>query len=247
MSADTGLEYRKEWSSVLQGTATIIDNMHEWKQESEFASFMDEREIYTRIPPASQILNPDRDLYVLDYAIKALRPLELYLNSKDEQLSRLHELISFVEGLYSHVPVNGAEEQFEILQPLRNWLFFGPIDFLRREGEQRQDPSAMVLLAHYCGVALAVEPIFPAVGASYFGTMSLGPIEYIHSMLMASSSQPEAQHALGMMAYPLEMAHRFGERMDWKRGLAAAGTISTIPRALHPSHLEGWDFNAFPE
>lgn len=219
--------------------------MHGWKHESEFSSLMEEKEIFTRAPPVPQLANPNRDRLVVRHVSDRLHPLVQYLAGRDEELAKLSDLMRFVQGLYDYIPVDDAEIQFELLHPLRTWLFFLPIDFLRRGGEQRQDPCAMVLLAHYYGVALAVEPLFPAVGAAYFGTMSVGPIEQIHRTLARLATQPDAQRAMGMMEFPLEMVRYFRDRMDWKRNLTAGSPAPQ--RALHSSHLTGWDFDAFPE
>jgi len=232
--------------------------MHSWKQESEFAGFMEEKEFFTREPFRSRIANPGRDRQVVNHVYNCLLQLLEYFHGRDEELGSLNELINFVHGLYEFIPVHAAEDQFALLHPLRSWLFFLPIDFLRRG---QQDPTAMILLAHFYGVALAVEPLFPAVGAAYFGTMSVGPVEQIHRMLVkcAAASQ-EARHALGLMEFPLEMVQHFRDRMNWRRipappAPAAAGPGAEVsPLSPHPvnalnlSHLGGgWNFNAFPE
>lgn len=49
--------------------------------------------------------------------------------------------------------------------------------------QTRGSPSALVILAHY--YTIAVEPLFPEVGAAYFGTLSLGPIEEIARRLFS--------------------------------------------------------------
>jgi hypothetical protein len=103
-----------------------------------------------------------------------------------------------------------------------------------------------MLLAHYYGVALAVEPLFPAVGAAYFGTMSVGPIEQIHMTLFRQAAQSAtAQRALGFMKFPLEMVKHFRDRMDWRRATTVAPVAAA--RTLHSGHLSGWNFDAFPE
>jgi hypothetical protein len=220
--------------------------MQPWKHESEFAEFMEEKEIFSRGPFRPQITDPQRDRHVVSHVYNCLLPLFDYFQglSNDEELKGLDELMSFVQGLYDHIPVHSPDEQFKHLHPLRTWLFFLPIDFLRRG---QQEPSVIVLLAHYYGVALAVEPLFPAVGAAYFGTMSVGPIEQIHKTLFKQAGQSAAaQRALEYMKFPLEMVKHFRERMDWRRATSVAPTVA-VARTLHSNHLTGWNFDAFPE
>lgn len=229
--------------------------MHAWKHESEFSGFMEEGEIFTGGTHRAPIADPQRDLHVVSHVYKSLYPLRDHFQGKDEELRGLEDLIGFVKGLSECVPVHSAEEQFELLHPLRTWLFFLPIDFLRKG---QQDASVMVLLAHFYGVALAVEPLFPAVGAAYFGTMSVGPIEHIHRTL--AKRMPSA---LALMTFPLEMVSHFRQRMDWRRaqagshaaggvGVRAAAAAAAAQGHHHPHHHShhltgGWNFNAFPE
>ncbi|KAI5817316.1 hypothetical protein BZA77DRAFT_245301 [Pyronema omphalodes] len=218
------------WASLLQGTATVIDAMEPWKHESEFAGFMAEKEIFSRGPFRQQIVDPTRDRHVVSHVYHALTMLYDYLDGHDQARKGLEDLINFVQGLHEHIPVHSGEAQFELLHPLRTWLFFLPIDFLRAK-----DDRVMVLLAHFYGVALAVEPLFPAVGAAYFGTMSVGPIEQIQRTLIKKSSS-----AINLMAFPLEMVKHFRERMDWRRAHVSSD-------ARTPQQLEGWNWDAFPE
>lgn len=245
--------------------------MQAWKHESEFAEFMEEGDVFTRGSLRQQILDPQRDRYVVDHVYQCLLPLMEYFRSQpqgpdtnDQALKGLEDLVSFVQELQDKIPAHSAEEQFHLMHPLREWLFFLPIDFLRRG---RTDPSVMVLLAHFYGVALAVEPLFPAVGAAYFGTMSVGPIEQIHRTLLqqattatttSADAAAAARGGLELMGFPLEMVKHFRERMDWRRATGvvpppppstttttAAATATSSP--LHTNHLGGWDFGAFPE
>lgn len=245
------------WASLLQGTSTVIDAMQSWKHESEFAEFMEEKEIFTRGAFRPQIADLQRDRHVVNHVYSRLLQLVDFFRGKEDELTDLRELINFVQGLHELIPANSADVQFAYLHPLRTWLFFLPIDLLKRG---QQDPYAMLLLAQFYGVALAIEPLFPAVGAAYFGTMSVGPIEQIHRTLKRHESQSlGAQQALRFMEFPLEMVQRFRERMNWRRLPPAVPSASptvvvpnnTVPKNIHsaPHHqqLGGWNFNAFPE
>jgi len=264
---------RRSWASLLQGTSTVIDAMQAWKHESEFAEFMEEGDVFTQGSPRPQIVDEQRDRYVVNHVYKCLLPLVEYFrnptrggqDTNEQALKGLEDLIGFVQKLQDKIPAPTAEDQFQLMHPLRGWLFFLPIDFLRRG---QTDPSVMVLLAHFYGVALAIEPLFPAVGAAYFGTMSVGPIEQIHQTLVQQAiattasatttgfpaAATAARGALELMDFPLEMVKRFRERMIYRRSTSVAPppapsptAVTTASSPLHSNHLGGWDFGAFPE
>lgn len=196
----------------------MIDAMQEWKGESQFGDFMEEKQIFCRTPFQPQIEDPERDRHVLNHIYNALKLLKPYVNGKAEEEKGLNDLINFIQNLQHYVPIQSPEDQFEFIYPLRAWLFFLPIDFLKRV---KRDPSVMILLAHFYGVALAVEPLFPAVGAAYFGTMSVGPIEEIHKTLLRRHAERTENDSLewpiSLMEFPLEMVQQFRQRMGWKR------------------------------
>jgi len=85
--------------------------------------------------------------------------------------------------------------------------------------QTRGSPSALIILAHYYTVALVVEPLFPEVGAAYFGSLSLGPIEEIarrlFSINVSSPLDSDMQTPLNLMEYPIDMVSKFRSRMGW--------------------------------
>jgi hypothetical protein len=125
-------------------------------------------------------------------------------------------LMSFVRGVRKVSPSHTAAQRFEMLNPLRAWLFWLPVMYLQ---QTRGSPSALVILAHYYTVALVVEPMFPEVGASYFGSLSLGPIEEIarrlFSINVSQTSDADMQTPLNLMEYPIDMVSKFRARMGW--------------------------------
>lgn len=229
----TEICFRRMWASLMQGTSTVIDAMQEWKDESQFGDFMEEKQIFCRTPFQPQIEDPERDKQVLNHIYDALKRLEPYVNGKAEEGKGLNDLINFVQNLQDYIPIRSPEDQFEHIYPLRAWLFFLPIDFVKRV---ERDPSVMILLAHFYGVALAVEPLFPAVGAAYFGTMSVGPIEEIHKTLMRQSTENTGSENLdwpiSLMEFPLEMVREFRLRMGWR-------TMGEVNSPVESEHAGG--------
>lgn len=245
------------WASLMQGTSTVISAMQEWRHDSEFGEFMEEKRIFSRTPFQPQIEDPERDKQVLEHVYEALKGLEPYVSGKAEETRGLNDLMNFIQNLQRYVPIHSAEEQFEFIHPLRAWLFFLPIDFLKRV---KRDPSVMILLAHFYGVALAVEPLFPAVGAAYFGTMSVGPVEEIHRNLLRQRDRMDAgelQWPISLMEFPLNMVHEFRQRMGWRRvwdtedseggdiDMEDGGQSPRILQAPICTNLDGFDVSAF--
>lgn len=249
------------------GTETVIEAMQEWKYDSEFKDFMDERETYSGSSScAAPVSDPDRDHYVLKHVYGCLMRLTPFFVGKEHERKSLNELLGFIQELQSAVPIRNADDQFELLYPLRNWIFFLPLELLRHG---KQDPGIMVLFAHFYGVALAVEPLFPAVGPAYFGSMAIGPIEDIHQTLMnmqvTARRGDDMSWAVGLMDFPLEMIGEFRRRMDWKRAAdISSPRIKVEPNVLHAhggggggpslsssthvsllSALNGFDWSAF--
>lgn len=230
----TEICFRRMWASLMQGTSTVIDAMREWKGESQFGDFMEEKQIFCRTPFQPQIEDPERDRHVLNHIYNALKLLKPYVNGKVEEEKGLNDLINFIQNLQHYVPIQSPEDQFEFIYPLRAWLFFLPIDFLKRV---KRDPSVMILLAHFYGVALAVEPLFPAVGAAYFGTMSVGPIEEIHKTLLRRHAERTEDESLewpiSLMEFPLDMVQEFRQRMGWRR----IGEVSSPVDSEHAEEM----------
>ena len=191
---------------------------------------MDEQQTFPRASPSplplehQQIREPRReDLRALQHVYRALQGVESYVNGKDEEMRRVKELMSFIRSLHSFLPVPTPAQQFDLLYPLRAWLFWLPVSLLQRV---KREASMLVVLAHFYAAALAMGPVFPDIGAAYFGSMSISPIEEIMNCLsrMQDSPIPEEdyQSAMQLMQFPLEMVTDFRARMGW-------GTHSPLP------------------
>lgn len=200
-----------------------MDAMTEWKHESEFMDLIEERDLFPREHPV-RFPNLEDDLACLQQILAALQSLEPYLvGCQLEEIAGLRGLQSFIGTLIAHSPIITAEQQFDLLHPLRAWLFCLPIALLRRV---RTDIDVMVLLAHYYAVCLGIQPFFPAIGAQYFGSMAIGPIEEIHKALVHSPDQnPRVQWATTLMEFPMKMVAAFKHRMGWRRVISAAPLI----------------------
>lgn len=202
--------------------------MQPFQDESEFREYLEENNFFHEAPGPKQ-LSPEETARLLNHIFNSLRILEPFVQGREEESRGLNDLILFVRNLAGNILLQSAAEQFERLHPLRSWLFFLPIAFLKRA---REDQDVLILLAHFYAVALAVEPLFPAVGAAWFGSLAVGPIVEIHKNLVPQHQNmtlPEKQRRwpIHLMEFPLEVVRDFRIRMGWKRADEFAAEVYT--------------------
>lgn len=197
--------------------------MQPWKHESQFGDFIAEQSTFPTAPPspapnARPLTQPRKaDLDALQVAYQHLHHVQTVLTEVKEDTKAIVELRNFVRSIRKVSAAQTPAQRFEMLNPLRTWLFWLPVMYLQ---QARENPYALVVLAYYYTIALIVEPIFPEVGAAYFGSMSLQPIEEIARRLFSvniSNNTGSLQTPLGLMEYPIDMVSRFRERMGWKQ------------------------------
>jgi hypothetical protein len=113
-------------------------------------------------------------------------------------------------------PTLSAEAQFERLRPLRTWLFWLPVMYLQQMGGS---PKALLIIAHYYTVALVMERLFPEIGAAYFGSLCMAPVEEIARRLLSinisCSHDGDIQTPLALMEFPIDVVKEFRHRMGW--------------------------------
>jgi hypothetical protein len=202
----------------------VIDAMQPWKNESQFGDFIAEQSTFPTAPPSplpnSNALTQPRkqDLEALQRAYGQLEQVESVLMNNKQNTKAISDLMAFVRGIRKVTPSHTASQRFEMLNPLRGWLFWVPVMYLQ---QARGNPYALVTLAYYYTVALVVEPIFPELGAAYFGSLSLGPIEEIarrlFSLNVSQSPAGTMQTPLDLIEYPIDMVHNFRARMGWQQ------------------------------
>ncbi|ODH24713.1 hypothetical protein ACO22_05269 [Paracoccidioides brasiliensis] len=214
----------RSWASLQQGVSTVLNSMQPWwKEESELARFMDNQRAFrsARTPatptyPGALDQFQNEDLLRLDRILGTLLNIHQRLSHNQEHYERVTDLLHFVQRLRDDMPVQSPDTAFERLQPLRTWLFWLPPTMLRG-GES--DLGALAVLSQFFGVALALEPIFPEIGGSYLGTMSVLPIEDIRRILHARKASqpfaPEIQLALSLMELPCEIVAEYRGRLQW--------------------------------
>lgn len=221
------------WTQLMHGTSSVIDAMQPWKHESQFTDFIAEQSTFPTAPPSpapggKKLSTPRKqDLEPLQRAYEQLQRVEAHLKENNEDPKAIQQLMTFVRSVRKVSPSHTAAQRFDLLNPLRAWLFWLPVMLLQ---QTRGSPSSLVILAHYYLVALVVEPLFPEVGAAYFGSLSLGPIEEIarrlFSISVSQTSGADMQTPLSLMEYPIDMVSSFRNRMGWKPERTASWTAS---------------------
>jgi hypothetical protein len=190
-----------------------------------------------------------QDLDALGEAHSQLQMVEKFLVECGEDTQAIVQLARFVRGIRKITPSHTAAQRFEMLNPLRTWLFWLPGTYLQ---QPHVSPYALVVLAYYYTVALVVEPIFSEVGAAYFGSLSLGPIEEIarslFSVNVSQTSEDDLQTPFALMEYPIDMVTSFRRRMGWEQPERTAsfpkfqnntchGSPYDIHDSFEPSHF----------
>lgn len=200
----------RSWASLQQGVSTVLDAMRPWLHETELGTFLQEQRQSrgARTPVIPSIPSPhqqriEEDLSRLDEAITQIRHMRQSVQSNEDMVSRLTDLVDFLQELRADFPVPAPEQAFERLQTLRMWLFWLPPILLRQDDS---DIGAIAVLSHFFSSALLVEPLFPEIGGSYFGSMVTGPIDEMRTTLLtkqAAEPQSTAIHvALSLTEFP---------------------------------------------
>jgi hypothetical protein len=211
----------RDWTQLMQGTSSVIDAMDPWKHESQFTDFIEESSTFPTAPPSPAPEHKpsqprQEDLEAFERTLQQLQRVETYLKPRREDFKSIQQLISFLKGARKVSPTLSVSQQFERLRPLRTWMFYLPVLCLQ---QTHGSPSTLVIIAHYYTVALVMERLFPEIGAAYFGSMAIGPVEEIARRLEAMRTAPEPgtdlQAPLALMEFPLETVAEFRSRMGW--------------------------------
>ncbi|ORY71888.1 uncharacterized protein BCR38DRAFT_404920 [Pseudomassariella vexata] len=211
----------RSWTQLMQGTSSVIDAMDPWKHESQFGEFIAESSTFPTAPPSP---SPDHkpnqprkeDLDAFQRTINQLSRVEAHLKHNKEDTKLVQQLVSFLKGAKKVSPIQSVSQQFDRLQPLRTWLFWLPVMCLKQNGTS---PSALIIIAHYYTAALLMERLFPEIGAAYFGSLSIGPVEEIARRLLSinvsGSLEGDLQTPLTLMEFPIDTVNEFRQRMGW--------------------------------
>lgn len=194
--------------------------MQAWKNESAYANMIAENWASAthqfsdspgfEISPASR-----RDhLNNLEQIYELLRQLQPHISHRDYLKKRLDQLKSYIHSLKTSKAPENAESQFNQLYALRKWLFWVPISVTQSRAKEL---PAMVLLAYFYAIAIALEPMFPKVGPAFCSDMALLPLEEIIRDVssLRMSERIHQQPVSVLMEFPRQIATTYRGRRNY--------------------------------
>ncbi|OJD34563.1 ubiquitin carboxyl-terminal hydrolase 2 [Diplodia corticola] len=233
------------WASLMTGIKTIVNAMQPWRHESAFADYIAEQGATVSqsfMNSAGSFVAPDarRDhLSTLQLVHSHIQRLQPYLANYDQECKWLEQLKGYIERLRISNPPQTPEDQFQQLYALRKWLFWVPISLLSaRSG----DINVLLVLSFFYAAAVAIEPIFPDIGAAFCADNALLPLEeiirYVNTLQATQGYAQAVQTAAYLMDFPRDTASSYRTRREWSRQQTDDLQIKQDPYGLDTLNLD---------
>ena len=205
----------RTWSSLETGIRTVASAMAGWKHESVFADLINLSPYKPSEDPRPLPSMQERHS-ILTNVLASLQRLQPLLVTNSPEAYWIEQLLGYISFLLATQPAHTAAEQFDQLYSLRKWVLFVPCLLL--EKPMVDGPSTLVV-AHLYATALSLEPLFPALGASFCAAISLPPLERIIQMTAPMQTDGQfGQHALeisSLMHFPQQAVSAYRARLAW--------------------------------
>ena len=209
--------------------------MQAWREESMFSEYLSQQTMLALQPlngeSTFQVTQDTRREHVqtLQRIQEALGGLQQYLSAYEHESKWVEQLNGYIHRLKTSNPAQSPEEQFNQLYALRKWLFWVPVTLL---SARKGDVWTLLVLAHYYGAALSLEPLFPDIGSSFLGTLAFHPLEEIVRIINTIQTSPNLnyQAAVIRMDFPRDAVAGFKSRIEWRQQQQQ----DTIPSVQHP-------------
>ncbi|KAI0397335.1 hypothetical protein F5Y17DRAFT_455250 [Xylariaceae sp. FL0594] len=117
------------------------------------------------------------DTDALDSVLSQLSQLETHLKQKKDDTQLVEQLKHFLKGARKIRDLQSKEDQFDRLRPLRNWVFWLPVQLFQQNGSL--SASNLLVLSHYYAAALAMQRLLPDVAPVYLGGYAAVPVNQI--------------------------------------------------------------------
>src|SRR5579871_420657 len=176
--------------------------MQAWREESIFSEYLSQQTVLALQPlngeSTFQVTQDTRRDHVqtLQRIQEALGGLQHYLSAYEHESKWVEQLNGYIHRLRTSNPAQSPEEQFNQLYALRKWLFWVPVTLL---SARKGDVWTLLVLAHYYGTALSLEPLFPDIGSSFLGTLALHPLEEIVRIINTIQTSPNLNYQAAVL------------------------------------------------
>ena len=152
--------------------------MGTWIDQSRFAAYIQDHRTFFFPQQAAFSLEDDQSLHQVT---DALHQLCARLPTNQLVSRRLREILAFTQQIQSSSATMQSERLFEKLHPLREWLYFMPLTWIKEE--QELSHSNLLLLTQLYSVALAVDSSIPELRGAALGSLVINAIEAIDARL----------------------------------------------------------------
>jgi hypothetical protein len=205
----------RTWSSLETGIRTVASAMAGWKHESVFADMINLSPYRPSEDPRPLPSMQERHAILMS-VLAALQRLQPVLIVNSPEAYWIEQLLGYISYLLNTQPAQTAAEQFDQLYSLRKWVLFVPCLLLDKP--MVDGPSTLVV-AHLYATALALEPLFPSLGASFCAANSLPPLEKIIQMTAPMQTDDQfghhAQEIGSLMRFPQQAVSTYRARLSW--------------------------------
>jgi hypothetical protein len=163
----------------------------------------------------------------LDRLISAISPA-----GRDRRY--LDDLGSYMETLRRSTLPQTPKEQFDILYHFRKLLLWAPVSLLC---SGRLEISTLIVLSYLYASALALEPVFPDIGAVFLGSQAVNPLTQCILRAQAYRDSKEFQASSQMiemlMEFPRNALDQYQRRREW----AQRDSSLQLPRPFDLANL----------
>ena len=140
--------------------------MNDWKEDSRFATFMDDHPSFFS-GAAAPVSYDDQSVSL---ATVALQELSARLQNVHPVARQVQGILEFSQDFQSSSTSMQSEQLFEKLQPIRAWLFWLPVSLVKNND---MSSAAMILLAQLHTLAIAIDASFPELSGAALGSLTV--------------------------------------------------------------------------
>jgi hypothetical protein len=235
----------RNWAHEMSGLKTIIQASQQFRPATPLEDYLSQNPIdpmqefsgSSSFPMTEQ---RQRESTKTIQAIQAsLRRLQMAVSQPVEDQKLIERMDTLMDSFLNAPMADSPKEQFDRLYNLRKMLFWLPVNLL---SSRRGDIHSLLVLSHYYATALALETVFPDIGAPYLASLAAAPlmeiINIIQTCQVTQTHDPLAQTAAALIDFPRDALAQFQSRREW--ALQQAGIQTQVPQQYNMDPL-GFD------